>query len=225
MPNGAQSANALAFGGYWRGRAGVSKRIKKRLLWEATLVPKKSMLKKQQRSHTIVAPVYLERIKMKTRGEKNLLNVSVPVTEKDCIKWYSVPWGKWKPGILTCWISIWNQKDSLRISTPHHLNNNISHTHGALCIRFIQIHSTNTRKVLLCASHTVLGSTDSAVNKRDKNPCLNGASRRVCVKKSKGDKTRKSLLQDENHHENHDSKRGEQCQGYGLKQCVWGKHP
>lgn len=187
------------------------------MLWVVFLVQKKLMLKKQERSHTIVVPVYLERIKVKTRGEKNLLNVSVPVTEQDCIKWYSVPWGKWQLGILTCWISIWNQKDSLRISSAHHRNNNISHAHGALCIQFIQIHSTNTNEVLLCASHTVLGSADLAANKRDKNPCLNGASRRMCVKKSRGDKTRKSLLQDENHYENHYSKWGKECQGYSLK--------
>lgn len=96
----------------------------------------------------MVAPAYLEKIKVKT-GEDKRFAKNFSTCYRDSLHKMLVFLGeKGQPGILTCWISIRNQKENLRISSPHHLNTNMSYTHGTLCVQSIQSHSKHIDGVL-----------------------------------------------------------------------------
>lgn len=150
-------------GAEWNGRS--LKRIKNLVLWVVFSIQR---ISQSNFTKTRMTPDYYGTSLLREdksedmRRKKICWEVSAPVT--DCMKLVTLG-EKWQLGILTCWISVWNQLESLRLSSPHHLSDSMSHTHGISCVPSIQSHSTDMDGGLLRVNHTVPGSADSAVDK------------------------------------------------------------
>lgn len=79
--------------------------------------------------------------KSEDKLRKNICQESQQLLQRQTAENVRVPGRKCQLESLTCCISLWNQKDSLRIPSPHQLDNNTSHAHGTLSMQSIQTHS------------------------------------------------------------------------------------
>ena len=109
MVNGTQWTPRPSQGADGEGQESI--KIKNLILWVVFLIQRisQSNFTKTRWPQTIVAPVYLERMKVETWEEKRFAK-SFSTCYWDRLHKMSVTLGEKQQGILTCWISIWNQK-------------------------------------------------------------------------------------------------------------------